>query len=63
MKPFGASAKKETGSETAAGYLMSHTARVFLVDPDGNLRLSYAFMFKPEDMATDLTHLLAEYPR
>ena len=63
MKPFGASAKKETGSETAAGYLMSHTARVFLVDPDGNLRLSYAFMFKPEDMAADLTHLLAEYPR
>ncbi len=63
MKPFGASAQKETGSETAAGYLMSHTARVFLIDPDGNLRLSYAFMFAPEDLAADLTHLLAEYPR
>ncbi len=60
MTPFGASAQKDTASETAAGYLMSHTSRVFLVGPNGNLRLSYRFQFTSEDMAADLAHLLTE---
>ncbi|MFN8453330.1 MAG: SCO family protein [Anaerolineae bacterium] len=34
MKPYGAMAKREEVPDSAAGYLMSHTARIFLVDPE-----------------------------
>jgi protein SCO1/2 len=43
---------------SAAGYLVDHTARVTLIDQDGNLRLSYAFDTPVDDIVHDLRLLL-----
>jgi protein SCO1 len=39
---------------SAAGYLVDHTARVTLIDQDGNLRVSYGFETPVEDIVHDL---------
>ncbi len=46
----------QTGS--AFGYIVDHTARVTLVDTNGNLRLSYGFQTPVEDIVHDLKLLL-----
>jgi len=43
---------------SATGYLVNHTARVYLVDLDGNLRLSYGFGTPTDDILHDLRILL-----
>ncbi len=60
MKPYGAYAEKEAVTGSAAGYLVNHTARLYLVGPDRNLLLTYPFGFEPEDLRSDLTHLLQQ---
>ena len=60
MKPFGAFAEKEEVADSAAGYLMSHTGRLYLVTPDQKLLLMYPFGFEPEELRSDLTHLLQQ---
>jgi protein SCO1/2 len=44
-------------SENPDTYLITHTARVFLIDQEGNLRAHYAFGSIPEDFIGDLTYL------
>lgn len=58
MTPFGAYAEKETVNESAAGYLVNHTARLYLVTPDHGLKLTYPFGFSAENLRDDLEHLL-----
>jgi protein SCO1 len=48
--------KKDVGS--AAGYLVDHTARVYVIDQSGNLRLTFPFGMQAEAMADDLLHLI-----
>lgn len=55
---YGVVAEKEQLSESAVGYIVNHTARIFLIDPEGNLRLSYGFGTPPADILADLRHLL-----
>lgn len=50
--------KSEAGS--ASGYLVDHTARVYVVDGSGNLRLTYAFGTENQAMAQDVDHLVDE---
>ena len=45
---------------SAAGYLVDHTSRVYVIDAQGGLRLTYTFGTPPEDMAADLRQLLKE---
>jgi protein SCO1/2 len=45
-------------SSSAAGYLVNHTARVYLIDQEGNLRLSYSYGTPTEDIVHDLKILL-----
>ncbi len=45
-------------SESALGYIINHTARTYLIDMDGNLRLSYGFQTPVEDMVNDIEILL-----
>lgn len=45
-------------SDSAFGYIINHTARIYLVDQDGNLRLSYGFQTPVKDIASDLEILL-----
>lgn len=42
----------------ATGYLVDHTARVYVIDTDGKLRLTFPFGMASEAMADDLKHLL-----
>ncbi len=39
-------------------YTVDHTATEFLIDPQGNLRVTYSFGTMPEDIAHDLQQLL-----
>jgi protein SCO1 len=48
--------KVETGS--AGGYAMAHSAYVYLIDPQQQWRLTYAFGVKPEEFAADLKYFL-----
>jgi len=48
--------KEETDS--SAGYLMSHTSSVYLVDKKGNLTFVYPYsQLKPDNIAEDIIHL------
>ena len=50
---------RELGIPNESGnYEVSHTARVYVVDVNGNLSLSFAFGASPEDVANDLRILL-----
>lgn len=60
MKPYGAFAEKETVSDSSAGYLVSHSARLFLVNSEQNLLLMYPFGFTAEDLRSDLAYLLSQ---
>lgn len=51
-------AKQETGS--AAGYLVDHTSRIYVVDKNGNWRLTYPFEMDRQAVIADLGHLLKE---
>lgn len=43
---------------TGAGYLVTHSARTYLIDPDGNLFLSYSYGTPPDDILHDVRLLL-----
>ena len=45
-------------TDSVAGYLVAHTSRVYVVDVNGNLSLSFAFGTPPDDVANDLRILL-----
>ena len=60
MQAYGAFAEKEDAPDSAAGYLVSHTARLYLVTPQSELLLTYPFGFEPEDLHNDLTYLLQQ---
>jgi protein SCO1/2 len=47
-------------SQSAAGYLIDHTAAVFLIDKDDNLRAVFPNEAPPADIAADIEHLLKE---
>jgi len=51
-------AKQEMGS--AAGYLMDHTARTYLIDQQSNWHLNYPFGMEVEKIVADIRHLLNE---
>jgi protein SCO1 len=50
--------REEVESDSAFGYIVNHTARVYLIDMDGNLRFSYGFQTPVEDIVNDLELLL-----
>ena len=60
MKPYGAFAEKEEVPDSALGYLVNHTARLYLVGPKRNLLLHYSFGFTAKDLQSDLVHLLQQ---
>jgi protein SCO1/2 len=55
---YGIFAEKEVLEGSATDYIVNHTARLFLVDTEGRLRLSYSFGTPPEDILEDIRHLL-----
>jgi len=57
---YGIYAAKVPQAESAAAYTMEHTARLFLIDQQGRLRLSYTYGTPAEDILQDMVHLLNE---
>ena len=57
--PFGVFYEAAEGS-AATGYLVDHTARIFVLDKSGELRVTYAFDAPIEDIAADMRKLIAE---
>lgn len=45
-------------SDSMAGYLVNHTSRVYLVDPQGRLLITYGFGTAPEEITEDIAHVL-----
>jgi protein SCO1/2 len=50
--------RQDLGS--AAGYLVDHSARIYLIDQQGRWRLNYAYGMEIEKITSDLQHLLRE---
>lgn len=50
--------REKVESDSALGYIVNHTARTYLVDTEGNLRLSYGFQTPVKDIVSDLKILL-----
>ena len=48
-------------SGSSAGYLVTHSARLYLIDPQGKLLLSYSYGTPAEDILYDVRLLLREY--
>lgn len=55
--------RKIQESQSAAGYLVDHSARVYLVDKANRLRVTYAYGTPVEDIADDIRFLLKEETR
>jgi protein SCO1 len=45
-------------SESGAIYLVNHSARIYLIDTSGNLRLTYAFGTAVDDILSDVRYVL-----
>lgn len=59
MKPFGAYAEKDAPAANGS-YTVSHSARLFLVDPQSQLLVVYPYDFKADDLRSDLEYLLQQ---
>ena len=46
--------------ENGQGYMMNHSGHTYVIDLNGNLRMTYAFGSDTEDMTEDIKHLLRE---
>lgn len=53
-KAYGVYREIDKSTTTATGYLVTHTARLYVIDKDGNLRLSYSYGSATEDIVHDL---------
>lgn len=51
---YGVFREVDAVASSASGYLVTHTARVYLIDQAGNLRLSYSNGTPTEDIVNDL---------
>lgn len=54
---YGVYYEKHEGT-AATGYLVDHTARIFVIEPDGTYRLSFGFGTPTDDIVSDLRLLL-----
>lgn len=52
--------REKVDSESATGYLVNHTARILLIDRNGDLRISFPYDAPVEDIIHDLKLVLKE---
>jgi protein SCO1/2 len=53
-KDYGVYREVDKSSSTATGYLVTRSARLYVIDSDGNLRLSYSYGTPTDDIVHDL---------
>jgi len=51
---------EKKASTPAVGYVMNHTAYIYLIDPQFRLRVTYPFGVKAEEIARDLQYLMSQ---
>ncbi|RME40925.1 MAG: SCO family protein [Caldilineae bacterium] len=51
--------ERETPASGTSEYAVTHTARIYLIDPAGRLRLSYPFGTPWQDVLEDVKHILS----
>jgi len=61
-KQYGLYYKQNSPEGTSAAYLVDHSAAVYLIDSQGQLRVIYSFGTAPDTIATGVRELLAEQP-
>lgn len=59
LRDYGITVQRVDYPDSATGYLLDHTALVYLIDPEGRLRLSYPYGTDPLLIAEDVRNLLA----
>lgn len=59
-KAYGIFVQREALGDSAESYTVTHTARVFAVDTEGNLRASYTFGTPYEDILQDVEYLIGQ---
>lgn len=52
--------REKVDSESATGYLVNHTARILMIDRNGDLRISFPYDAPVEDIIHDLKLILKE---
>lgn len=57
---YGIYVVKEPASDNSNNYSVDHTLRIFLIDQQGNLRLTYPYGFDKNGMVGDIRHLLGD---
>lgn len=57
-KDYGVFREIDTESETAADYLVNHSSRLYLVDPDGKLAVTYSYGTPADTIAKDVNYIL-----
>ena len=55
---YGVYREVDNSSKTAAGYLVNHSSRLYLIDQNGRLFLTYGYGTSPESIAEDIEYLL-----
>lgn len=60
QRAYGVTVKRVDYPDSATGYLLDHTALIYLVDPQGRLRVSYPYGTDPALIAQDVRYLLNE---
>jgi protein SCO1/2 len=55
--------KQAKAVSTGGDELLDHSALIYLIDPQGNLRMTYGVGVSSADLATDLSHLLDSTPK
>ncbi|MCC6790615.1 MAG: SCO family protein [Thermomicrobiales bacterium] len=58
MQAYGVVANRVEYPESATKYLMDHTSLIYLIDPDGRLRVTYAYGTDPALIEQDVRHFL-----
>ncbi|MEJ2757279.1 MAG: SCO family protein [Anaerolineales bacterium] len=55
---YGVYREIDTASKTEAGYLVNHSSRLYLINQDGDLYITYSYGTDPESIAADIEYLL-----
>lgn len=57
-RAYGVSATKDEATPGSAYYSVSHSTSLYAIDQNGNLRLTWAYGTSPDDITSDVKHLL-----
>lgn len=55
---YGVYREIDTASKTEAGYIVNHSTRLYLINQDGDLYITYSYGTDPEAIAADIEYLL-----